>query len=68
MRERPNELAEAFATAWDEGPKWRDKLDDGMAQLATAAGEVLRSEVRRWSASRRGRDWRPADPPDWLAA
>ncbi|MEL6748208.1 MAG: GSU2403 family nucleotidyltransferase fold protein [Pseudomonadota bacterium] len=64
--ERPNELAEAFAVAWDEGPKWRDKLDDGMARLHADARSRLEREVTRWAASRRGRDWRPADPPDWL--
>ena len=41
VRERPNELAEAFVAAWDEGPEWRDKLDDGMERLETSARLLL---------------------------
>ena len=66
VRERPNELAEAFVTAWDEGPEWRDKLDDGMERLETSARLLLEDEVRRWATSRRGHNWRPTEPPHWL--
>lgn len=32
-KQRPHELAEALTTAWDAGPKWRDKLERGFARL-----------------------------------
>jgi hypothetical protein len=64
--QRPNELAEAFTTAWEEGPKWRDKMEDGMARLSLVSQEALILLINRWRSSRRGRHWAPTDPPTWL--
>ena len=64
--QRPNELAEAFSTAWEEGPKWRDKIEDGMTRLSAVSQEALIELLNRWRSSRRGRHWAPTDPPTWL--
>jgi hypothetical protein len=65
--QRPSELAEAFAVAWQEGPKWRDKIDYGMARLPAGAQELLKSTVNRWRSTRRGKREAWVEPPSWLA-
>jgi hypothetical protein len=65
--QRPSELAEAFAAAWAEGPKWRDKIDYGLARLPARAQARLRSAVNRWRSTRRGKREVWIEPPDWLA-
>ena len=64
--QRPNELADAFATAWEEGPRWRDKIENGVARLGPEAQEHLKQLIKKWRTSRRGKHWRPTDPPEWL--
>jgi hypothetical protein len=66
--QRPNELAEAFATAWQEGPRWRDKIDYGMARLAPRSQETLKTLIQRWRSTRRGKREAWKDPPAWLIA
>src|SRR5262245_15059778 len=38
---RPLELADAWRTAWEAGPRWKEKLDAGRERLSTAARELL---------------------------
>jgi hypothetical protein len=64
--QRPNELAEAFAAAWQEGPRWRDKIDYGMARLSSNAQDRLKSVINRWRSTRRGKAEAWIEPPDWL--
>ncbi len=66
--QRPNELAEAFAIAWQEGPRWRDKIDYGMARLPVRSQETLKTLIQRWRSTRRGKREAWKDPPGWLNA
>jgi hypothetical protein len=43
---RPLELAEAWAEAWNRGPRWRNKLKQGRARLPKAARAYLDGRVR----------------------
>ena len=40
---RPKELGDAWATAWDTGPKWREKLEAGRQRLTETAQVSLAS-------------------------
>jgi hypothetical protein len=66
--QRPNELAEAFAIAWQEGRRWRDKIDYGMARLPARSQEMLKTLIQRWRSTRRGKREVWKDPPNWLRA
>ena len=44
---RPLELANAWATAWDGGPRWKDKLEAGRARLPEAARTALADVLAR---------------------
>ena len=66
--QRPNELAEAFAIAWQEGPRWRDKIDDGMARMSARGQDTLKRLIQRWRSTRRGKREVWKDPPDWFDA
>jgi hypothetical protein len=44
---RPLELADAWLTAWDSGPKWRDKLERGVERLPGPARDTLRDVLAR---------------------
>ena len=52
-KKRPLELASAWQTAWDAGPRWRDKLKSGRARLPTEALHVLEDVLQRASASKK---------------
>ncbi|MFP3921579.1 MAG: GSU2403 family nucleotidyltransferase fold protein, partial [Dichotomicrobium sp.] len=58
-KQRPHELAEALTTAWDAGPKWRDKLERGFARLDDGSRAALINTFERWRSTRRGRQWSP---------
>jgi hypothetical protein len=51
---RPSELANAWAAAWDGGPRWKEKLDAGRQRLPEAARAALAEVLARGAgASRR---------------
>ena len=53
---RPIELADAWATAWDTGDRWRDKLERGRERLSASAKEALdRVAAQRQSSRKRRR-------------
>lgn len=52
-KRRPNELAEAWRTAWDTGDRWRDKLEAGRDRLPAATREVLADILDRTKRRRR---------------
>jgi hypothetical protein len=49
---RPMELAKAWHTAWDEGPRWREKLEAGRERLAPEAQQRLADVLDRAAKSR----------------
>ncbi len=50
---RPIELARAWQTAWDSGPRWREKLESGRARLDHAHDEILTKVLEKAAASHR---------------
>ncbi len=58
--QRPFELAEALAVAWDTGPRWRDKLENGAVRLSASCRDGLADAIDRWRKTRRGKKWKPA--------
>lgn len=40
--DRPEELAEAFATARDQGPRWRERMDRTLELMEETAGTLVR--------------------------
>jgi len=50
---RPLELANAWQTAWDVGPKWKEKLESGRERLPQAARESLEDVLARAAESRK---------------
>ena len=54
-KQRPHELADAFITAWNEGPSWREKLDAGLARVEDNVFDALEGAVGRYLSSRSGR-------------
>jgi hypothetical protein len=52
---RPIELAKAWLTAWDNGPRWREKLEAGRHRLTPEANEVIESVLTKAKASTRRR-------------
>lgn len=50
---RPLELARAWATAWEGGPRWKEKLDAGRDRLPEAARTVLAEVLARAKVGRR---------------
>ncbi len=57
-KRRPLELANAWQTAWDSGPKWREKLESGRLRLPQEAQAALQyvAEARRDSKRRRNKN------------
>ena len=49
------ELASAWQTAWDTGPRWREKLEAGRERLPEAARLALRDALERARLSRERR-------------
>lgn len=52
---RPLELANAWQTAWDAGPRWKEKLESGRARLPKSAHEVVEDVLQRAQASKKRR-------------
>jgi len=52
---RPLELARAWQTAWDSGPKWREKLEAGRARLDDSHQAQLAFVLEKEAASRKRR-------------
>jgi len=52
---RPLELASAWQTAWDTGPRWREKLEAGRERLPEAARLALSDVLERARLSRERR-------------
>ena len=48
---RPLELARSWQTAWDAGPRWREKLESGRARLDEAHEEILTKVLEKGAAS-----------------
>ncbi len=44
-KKRPRELANAWHMAWDTGPKWREKLEDGKERLPSDIRDLLAAIV-----------------------
>jgi hypothetical protein len=54
-RKRPLELASAWQTAWDTGPRWREKLEAGRERLPEAARLAVSDVLERARLSRERR-------------
>jgi hypothetical protein len=54
-KRRPLELAEAWQTAWNTGPRWREKLESGRERLPEESRQALESVLQRASESKRRR-------------
>lgn len=52
---RPLELANAWAIAWDGGPRWKEKLEAGRERLPEAARAALADVLARAAAASRRR-------------
>ncbi len=52
---RPLELAEAWATAWETGDRWRQKLESGRARLSDEAQQDLDTVAEKLAASHKRR-------------
>jgi hypothetical protein len=52
---RPLELAAAWKTAWESGPKWREKLESGRARLSKEAEAALTGTLHQAAESRKRR-------------
>lgn len=55
---RPRELANAWHTAWDTGPRWREKLDAGSERLPPHLRSLLADLVSKYKPRQR----RPKPP------
>jgi hypothetical protein len=49
---RPLELAKAWTAAWENGPRWREKLEAGRARLDQAREDLLAQLLVKAAASR----------------
>ena len=54
-KHRPLELATAWQTAWDAGPRWKEKLDSGRARLPKDAVATLEEVLNRAAESKKRR-------------
>lgn len=52
---RPLELANAWQTAWNAGPRWREKLESGRERLPGEAVAVVEDVLQRAAASKKRR-------------
>jgi hypothetical protein len=52
---RPLELADAWQTAWDTDPRWKEKLEAGRARLEQGPQDALDGVLRKATESRRRR-------------
>lgn len=55
-KRRPMELADAWLTAWNTGPKWKDKLESGRLRLPKEAQSALQYVLEAKRDSRRKRN------------
>lgn len=55
-RRRPLELADAWQTAWDTGPRWREKLEAGRARMEQDPQDALDLVLRKALESRKRRN------------
>jgi len=54
-KHRPLELADAWKTAWESGPRWREKLESGRARLPNDAVAALTGILRQAAESKKRR-------------
>jgi len=54
-KHRPLELANAWETAWNEGPRWREKMESGRERLPKEVTETLEAVLRRSAESKKRR-------------
>jgi hypothetical protein len=54
-KHRPLELADAWKTAWEAGPRWREKLESGRARLPEEAAATLAGTLHRAAESKKRR-------------
>ena len=54
-KHRPLELADAWKTAWEAGPRWREKLESGRARLSKEAAGTLAGTLHRAAESKKRR-------------
>ena len=52
---RPLELASAWQKAWQAGPRWREKLEAGLARLPINAQGAIANVIERASKSHKKR-------------
>jgi len=52
---RPFELAQAWQTAWDAGPRWREKLEAGRLRLSADQQDQLDAVLKKARGSRQRR-------------
>jgi hypothetical protein len=52
---RPIELAVSWQTAWDNGPRWREKLEAGRHRLTDKARDVVETVLAKAKASTKRR-------------
>lgn len=55
QKRRPLELAESWEAAWQEGERWREKLEKGRERLPVEAREALADVLERQEKSRKRR-------------
>jgi hypothetical protein len=55
QKRRPLELADAWQTAWDAGPRWREKLESGRERLPDETRTALADVLERAAQSKRRR-------------
>jgi hypothetical protein len=54
-KRRPLELANAWQTAWDAGPRWKEKMESGRERLPKEAIYVLEDVLQRAAVSKKRR-------------
>ncbi len=59
-KRRPLELANAWKTAWDTGPRWKEKMESGRERLPSEPKDALEDVLRRSAKSKRRRATRKA--------
>jgi hypothetical protein len=52
---RPIELAKAWQIAWENGPRWREKLEAGRHRLTAEGQEAIESVLAKARASKKRR-------------
>lgn len=52
QKNRPLELADAWQTAWDSGPRWREKMESGRQRLPTEISVLIDDVLKRAAESK----------------